>query len=410
MVKFELKKVFCKTSSKIAVILLAGIVALSCWLAVSGVQWVNEKGEEETGFTAISHLKQARNEWEGYLDENMLKKVIVENERINATPEYQSKDYEQNDIAYSWKQGIRKILDMMNYSYGEGFRNYDYYVSNNVSADEAGEFYSNRVKLLKEWLNDETDSAYELYTENEKEYLIQQYEELETPIYLDYEEGWGQLLYCSTYIIMIGALILGYLVAGIFSNEFKWKSDAIFYTTVYGRNKATSAKIKAGFLLVTGMYWSAILIYTLITLGCLGFEGSECPIQIEIWKCFYNLTLGQTYLLVVVGGYIGNLFLTFLTMWVSSKTKSSIFAVTVPFILIFMPSFLDNIGNVTLSKVLGVFPDQLLQIYQGIRYFNVYEIGGYVFSAMFILVVLYSILTVVMVPVCYQEFRHKQVS
>lgn len=408
MVRYEIKKVFGNLGSKIAVFVLACIVVLSCWLAISTVEWVNEQGDVETGFAAISKLREARNEWEGELDEERLRQVIQELQRIHATPEAQSKDYNQNDIAYGWKQGIMPIRDMMNDAYASGFNSFNYYTAESVSPSAAGDFYINRTRLLKDYLY--TGDGKNLFTDAEKAYLVQQYEEIETPFYYDYAEGWSQLLYNSPYIIMIGALILGYLVAGIFSNEFKWKSDAIFFTTVHGRKKATASKIKAGFLMVTVLYWSAIAIYTLVTLGILGFEGASCPIQMGLlWKCMYNMTLWETYLLIIVGGYIGNLFFAFLTMWVAAKTRSSIFAVTVPFILIFLPTFLDNVGIESISKLLGLFPDQLLQIYQVMRYFRVYEVFGSVFSAMSILPVCYSILSAALVFLMYREFRTKQI-
>ena len=47
MIKYELKKIFSKTSSKIAVLLLLAIVFVICWMTVD-VSYVNEKGEKET--------------------------------------------------------------------------------------------------------------------------------------------------------------------------------------------------------------------------------------------------------------------------------------------------------------------------------------------------------------------------
>lgn len=408
MVRYEIKKIFSTFSSKIAVLILVFIVALSSWLAITGVEWINEQGDAETGLAAIAKLKEAQNEWEGELDEEKLRAIILELQRINATPEAQSKDYNQNDIAYGWKQGFMPIRDTMNYTYAANFNSYDFNTADRVSLAAAGDFYSNRMKLLKDYLN--KGDGKDAFSEAEKAYLIQKYEEIETPFYYDYAEGWSQLLYNSPTVIMIGALILGYLVAGIFSNEFKWKSDSIFFTCVHGRKKATIAKIKAGFLVVTGLYWGAILIYTLVTLSVLGVEGASRPIQLGLlWKCPFNFTLLETYLLATVGGYIGNLFFAFLTMWVSAKTRSGIFAVTIPFILIFLPTFLDNLGIESLSNLVGLFPDQLLQVYQVIRYFRVYEIFGTVFMAMSVLPVLYVILSAAMIPIMYREFRTKQI-
>lgn len=68
----------------------------------------------------------------------------------------------------------------------------------------------------------------------------------------------------SIQYVMLTMLILGFLVTGIFSNEFSWKADAIFFTAVYGRNKAVAAKIKAGFTIVTAVYWAVMLPFVLI--------------------------------------------------------------------------------------------------------------------------------------------------
>ena len=98
MVKFELKKIFSSVSGKIALVLLAMMVLLAAWMAVSGVEWVNEQGDPETGLAAISKLRTAQQAWAGTLDEDRLQEIILENQKISATPEAQSKDYNQNDI------------------------------------------------------------------------------------------------------------------------------------------------------------------------------------------------------------------------------------------------------------------------------------------------------------------------
>ena len=56
MVKYEIKKIFSTLSNKIALGLLAMMVLLSAWMAVSNVEWVNEAGDPETGFTAVGKL------------------------------------------------------------------------------------------------------------------------------------------------------------------------------------------------------------------------------------------------------------------------------------------------------------------------------------------------------------------
>lgn len=59
---------------------------------INATVWVNEKGEEEKGFSAIQKLKEASVEWSGPLTEDRIAQVINENERINETHEAQSED------------------------------------------------------------------------------------------------------------------------------------------------------------------------------------------------------------------------------------------------------------------------------------------------------------------------------
>ena len=413
MVRYELKKMFGTFGGKIALFLYAAIVLLSCWLAATGAlnlgtDWVNEQGEHETGISAIRKMRSAQNEWEGYLDQETLTRVIQENARINATPEGQSKNAQKSDIAFGWKQGFIPIRELINRSYASGFRSYDYYRTDGISVIKEETFYANRINLLKDWLYDKTDVAYDLYSEAEKQYIISQYEELETPFYFDYHDGWYQLLENAGFIPSLGVLILGFLLAGIFSNEFKWKADSVYFSTLLGRNKAISAKIKAGLILVTILYWAAMMIYSLFTLCYFGFEGAGCVIQLRVWKSLYNITMWQAWVLALICGYIGNLFLATLTMFISAKTKSSVIAVTTPFVIMFIPSFLQGMAD-WLDVVVNMMPVTLLEFYQHLGTFNLITIFGKVFRTIDLCIPLYMILTVLLVPVIYHNYRRKQI-
>lgn len=413
MVRFELKKVFGSVGGKVALLLYVGLLVLSCWLSTSGilnleVKWVNEQGEDEYGLAAVNKLRSAQKEWEGWLDQEKLTKMIQENQRINATPQAKSDIVQQRNIAFHWKQGFDPIRDLVNHAYSSGFRSYDYYVVDHLSAVDETTFYANREKLLRDWLYDESDVGFSTYSEQEKQYLIQQYRELETPFYFTYHEGWQQLLENVQYIPSLGILILGFLLAGIFSGEFKWKADAVYFSARHGRNKATWAKIKASFLIVTVFYWGAMLIYSLFTLCYLGFEGGNCVIQWRLWKSIYSLTLGEAAALTLIAGYIGNLFLGLLTMWISAKAKSAVFAVTTPFILIFLPSFLQGLAG-WLDKIVGLMPSNLLECYQHLGSFDILTLFGRVYRTLDLSIPLYLILSAMLVPAIYHSFRRQQV-
>ena len=413
MVRYELKKIFGSFGGKVTLVLYAAVVVLSCWLAAAGELnvgsvWVNEQGSRETGPAAVKKMQAARAEWTGWLNQDMLTRAVQENARINATPQAQSNDVRQNDIAFGWKQGFDPIRELINRSYSPGFRHYDYYTADGIAAIDEHTFYSNRVKLVREWLNDKSDVGESTFTQQEKDYIISQYESLQTPFYMEYHDGWYQLLEKGMFILMMGVLILSFALSGIFSGEFKWKADAIYFSTTYGRTKGTSAKIKAGLLLITLLYWAGILVYSLFTLTYLGFGGGNTVIQVRLWKSLYNITMRQAWVLAVSCGYLGNLFLGILTMLISAKTKSAAVAVSMPFIVIFIPVILQGTVD-ALSTFASLMPSTLLEFYQHLSTFDLVTVFGKVFRVADLCIPLYILLTLILIPILYREYRTKQI-
>ena len=407
MTYYEIKKVFSKKSSKIALVFMAVVLIVVLYFIVEENFFVNGNGDRETGIAAISKIRERKKQWAGDLTEEKIRLVIEENFRLCQTPGALSKDFQQNDMIYSQKQGFMDIRNLLSYDYG-AFNDYDYYLADSLLPDAAADFYPNRIKSLKEWLDGD---AKDMFSEKKKEYLITKYEELRTPLYYDYQAGWKSLFEYAPSITMIVTLVLSFLCSSIFSSEFQQKSSAVFYSSLHGRNKAIRAKIKAGLIIITVVYWGTMLIYTGMVLGILGIDGADCPIQSHFtgWKSIYNITNLQEYLLILLGGYLGCMFMLLLTMLISAKTNSAVTAVMIPFALIFLPSFLSGTSIPMINKVLGLLPDQLLRMNEVVKSFNLYEIGGRVFPAVPVLLVVYTILSLIIAPVVYLIYRKKQV-
>ena len=406
MTRFELKKIISKPVNKIVFIILAVTLCVVSWLTIGYVDYVDENGEKSAGIAAASALREAKNEWAGYITEDVLRKVLEENALIINSEEYLSADLTENEKAYSKGQGFSDIRRMINQAFC-GFQEYNYYRADSVTQEEIGSFYDRRTANLIEWLN--SDEQEGRYSEQERKFLIAQYEKLETPFYYEYADGWAALLEYIPTIIMLAVLITGFLVSGIFSDEIQLKADSILFSARLGRNKAIAAKIKAGFITVTFVYWTMIVLYSGIVLAVLGTGGADCAIQNGLagWKSFYNITYLQEYLLTVLGGYLGNLFILFLSMLASAKTHSKALGVTIPFILLFIPSFLSGIS--VLSEVLGLLPDQLLQVCTAVSTFNLYQIGTRIVGSVPIIFVMYFVLFCILLPVLYQVYRKTEI-
>lgn len=402
MLFFEIKKVFSKFKNKIAMVLLLIILIVTSILTMNRVEYVDTDGGRSSGAAAARKLRAEQNQWTGYLTEDVFTDVILENKQINSSPKAFSEDIMEQDKIYARKQGISDISNLMNYAFSE-WRDYNYYIIDNLSAKEAKQVYQKRISSLKGYL----ESGEETFPDAQKKFLIERYENLKTPFYYEYFGGWSALLQnISTFLLML-ALVIGFLVSGIFSDEFQIKADSIFFSSKLGRSKAVVSKVSAGFLIATVSYAVFVFFYTAIVLLMLGADGANCPIQLDLWRSAYNITFLQAYLLIVAGGYVGTLFAAILAMIVSAASRSTTTAVIVPFLILCAFPFLSRI--ITLPGVCSFFPDQLLEVYITVKEFNLVELGGKVMSVATVIIPAYLALCLVLLPALYQVYRKSQV-
>ena len=144
------------------------------------------------------------------------------------------------------------------------------------------------------------------------------------------------------------------------------------------------------------------------TLTYLGFGGGNTVIQVRLWKSLYNITMRQAWVLTVFCGYLGNLFLGILTMLISAKTKSAAVAVSMPFIVIFIPVILQGTVD-ALSTFASFMPSTLLEFYQHLSTFDLVTVFGKVFRVADLCIPLYGLLTLILIPILYREYRTKQI-
>lgn len=406
MLFYELKKIFGRAGGKIALLVLAIGLAVICYSAMLQVSYTDENGDSHTGPAAARELRALKNEWAGPIDETALLRAAEENQRIIASDDYNSEDIQRQNIAYHDMQGFEAIRSLVAGTF-DGFNEYNYYRLNTLTTEEAGELYERRINNLKEWLARPDIS----FSSAEEDYLVEHYEAMETPLYYEYNDGWETLLYYMPTLVMFLVYVIIFLTSGIFPCEGHWKSDAIFFSTKLGRGKAVRAKLLSGLVTTTVIYWAAIAIYTIVGLALLGTGGAGGAFQLLKWKAFYNLTIGQAYALAALGGYVGTLFLALLAMIVSALTRSQVVAVIVPYVLVLAANFAQSILSSweVLPQILGLLPDQLLQLSVVLDDFNLYTVFGHVTGSVPLLFLLYSVLSLALIPLVYRVYRKSQV-
>lgn len=114
MIRFEIKKIFSKTANKIGLIVLLAAIAVTCYFAISSMDYVDEEGDTHTGIAAARYLRDTKAEWEGLITEDVLREVIRQNRLINETYPDSPTDIKTSNIGYSKKQGFSDIRDLIN--------------------------------------------------------------------------------------------------------------------------------------------------------------------------------------------------------------------------------------------------------------------------------------------------------
>ena len=157
-----------------------------------------------------------------------------------------------------------------------------------------------------------------------------------------------------------------------------------------------------------------MLFLNLLILSMLGFDGGSLSIlayPMKNWKSIYNLTFQQRSLLALLDGYLIWMLFAAVAMLVSVTARSAGLAVTVPAMLILIPSFLDASGITRGSSFLmGFFPDKMARAYVGNFPYILGTLFGKVTPMLYIQRLLYIFLIVMLTLISWQAFRSKQVS
>ena len=415
MVWYEIKKILLRPSCQIALLLLLALSSYICYQEVygdEGVEWLTESGEWLKGPAAAREMRSAQEEWSGPLDQAMMEKALEVLKRY----EEEEKDHPE-DIDYRFQriQPLMDIRDMLNLA-GKDYYEWeadDFFIAETLTPETLPNVREQRIKQLENYLYDESSLAYSRFSQNEKEYLLSCYEKMDETIQMGYAQGWSHAFDAGYYVIFYGSIIMAFLVSGLFANESRRKTDAVYFSTEHGRKKGSAAKLTAGFLLTTAVYWALMLTLNGLILSMLGFEGGDLSILAEPmdnWRCIFNLTFRQRSLLALLDGYIIWMLFSGVAMLVSASTRLESLAATVPALLILIPNALNSYGITQGSSFwMNFFPDKMVRAYVGNSPYVLVEIFGKVMPMLYVQRFLYTVLIVVLTLVCWQIYRRKQV-
>ncbi len=392
MLKFELKKIFSKRINQVLLAAVLVVTIIYSGMAIGSMSYTDEEGQDHTGIEAGRLLAADKNQWKGDLTPETISQVIKEYKELSAKYPDGIPDTEYGKSVQSYYDIYDFVIGIMTPD-SEWNESVVYQLSDEQLQDIYTIYQDNMKKMAEEYGT----------TPEKRSYLESIYEKIEIPLTFEAKDSWDTMtMYAQTYVLLM-AVIIGFLVAGIFSGEFRPGTEDVFLAAKYGRSKAIKNKIIAGILVSTVVYWIGVGILSFISFAVMGTSGFFTPYQIDDPYSIYVMTYGEYYLLILVGGYIATMFCAALTMLVTVKMHTPNLAVCIPFFLLCMMPFIARVLP-TFDAFFNLLPTVLTNIFNAVRTPILFQIGPFVFRQISFLMFLYIVLFIVLLPFIYRSY------
>ena len=381
MLKYELKKVLNKRMNRVLLAAAMLLMVVFSIFAIGSFQARTEGtgGEIVTSLTAARILAADKNRWQGELNPEVITKSVESR---------QAGDY----------QSTSDIIDSTSRMLVGEFSDLDDYEAI-LSADSAQiasiyDTYHDNLRVMSEEYGD---------TPEKQAFLMEQYDKIDTPFTYEAYDSWDTMLMYATTCGLILIIVISFITAGVFAEEFQYKADAVFFSTRYGRSKAVHAKIRAGLIIATVVYGIGIGLLSIISFSVMGISGASTAYQFSQPYAIYSVTFGQMYSILVLGGYVASLLAASVSMLIASKTKTMSIAIVAPAILFYVSPFLGR--ALPFRTFFSLTPDQLTNIVNCARIPYIYQVGSIVFRQIPFIIVFYAVISVAFLPLVYRNYH-----
>ena len=379
MLKYELKKVLNKRMNRVLLAAAMLLMVVFSIFAIGSFRAVDTDGETVTGFSAARIMVDDKNHWKGELTPEVIEKSV------------------ESRLAGDWQSTSDIIYSTSKMLVGE-FSDLDDYEAI-LSADSAQiasiyDIYHDNLRAMSEEYGD---------TPEKQAFLMEQYQKIDMPFTYEAHDSWDTMLMYATNCGLILIIVISFITAGIFAEEFQYKADSVFFSTQYGRSKAVHTKICTGLIMATLVFGIGMGVLFVICFSVMGVSGASTAYQFYQPYSVYSVTFTQMYGILVLGGYIACMLAASVSMLIASKTKTMSIAIIVPAILFYVSPFVGR--ALPFRTFFSLTPDQLTNIVNCARIPYIYQVGSIVFRQIPFIIVFYAAISVALLPRGYRSYR-----
>lgn len=185
-------------------------------------------------------------------------------------------------------------------------------------------------------------------------------------VILGYCDGWDKIFSGMGNVLSILICLFTVItISPVFAEEYSYHTDAVIYSTRYGRTRLAAAKVIASLETVTGAYIILLLLHFILYGVTYGLQGWNVNIQSSLHYAAstYNFTFLQMFLYSAALNILGIASLTLTTLFLSAKMNTPVSALIASSVICFLPvmfNFTDSLP--LLQKILEICPVYLLHI------------------------------------------------
>lgn len=382
-------------------IFLASVEGTNAWITA-------EDGKDLYGIAAIQLRKEYNRQLAGPLTVEKVADAIERYHKTRNDPKNLDQGEFTNEAYAKYAVKDQQIHNLIRFAFSP-VREYDHYIIDKLSPNDATAFYQKRMDKVNEYLNFEY--SYGNYSAEDKSFFMKMNESIPVPFQMDYVTGWEKVLQNMLGIFLISAFVIAICLAPVFAGEYQSGADSIILSSRYGRNKVIFAKLKASLIVSLGLIALALTTYTLLLLGICGFDGGSASVQIVDLMAPVPYTVFQTYLWTILIGGLACLLVGAVTLWLSSRMNTPFSVIIIVVILILGPLFIPSSKSSRFfNHMMDLLPSNMMDSFRKVTNYEVFHIFGQLIPEYKVMVGVAVIVIIMLLPFAYQGFKKRQVA
>ena len=398
LVGFEYRKILGKRSVKIALLLTLFLSVFSIWGTLMGSYYIEGEVFETNAEAAKKDRAYARTLSGRVLDSELLLEAA---NAYGTIPEdaavYQSTDeYQKNARKYSAIYNLaRQVYDTATIRFGAP-------EMVELESTRAEQFYETRERCMTELIEKAPVS------EKAKESMLQYSSEIKKPWIFSYSDGYTRFMTIMATSGVMAAFVMAICLAPLFAGEYANHTDQLLLSAKYGKGKLIKDKMFTGFSIKAIVTLSITIQSYFQSMLTFGFDGGNANVQIYDALFPYPLTLKQAALLQSICVFFACMCMSALTMFLSSRMKSSFGVIILSSLILITPMFIKVSAYPLIGYLLfHLMPANMMQ-YDYVFSMIPYEIAGVILPPYVMMPIVAVCITLLLIPFTYQEFKNHQ--